>query len=118
MKRVFLVDCVAPIPIGHAVEVRVMKEPKKGFLSRRVDAKYQPKQPWVKDLDTGVEYAVLWQYSDAAVVHMAPGTEYPERLRGDLEEVERVTGEVVSCRVLTLPGGENWKVQTRLELEV
>ena len=118
MKRVFLVDGVAPIPVGHSVEFRIMEEPKKGFLSRRIDAKYQSQQPWVKDLDTGVEYGVLWQYSDATAVRMVPGVEYPEALRGDLEKIERVTGEVVSCRVLTLPSGENWKIQTRLEVEV
>ena len=117
MKRVFLLDSVAPIPVGHQVEVRVLQEPKKGFLSRRVDAKHQPKQPWVKDLDTGVEYGVLWQYNDATAVRTTPGEEYGEALRGDLEALETVKGEVLSCRVLTIPGGERWSVQTRLTID-
>ena len=118
-KRVVLVDAAAPIPVGHRVEVRILKEPKAGFLSRRSGAKHQTDQPWVRDLDTGVTYGVLWQYSDAMSVTTLPGEDWGASVRSDLEEVERFEGKVRACRVLTVGGANsgNWWVQTRLELE-
>jgi hypothetical protein len=76
MAEQIVVDCIAPIPVGHMVEVRVFKEPAKGFLSRRADAKYQVHHPWVRDLETKVEHRVYWQYSDSGMLSSHPGTQF------------------------------------------
>lgn len=118
MSEVFLVDGVAPVPVGHRVEVRVLKEPDAGWFSRRIGADTQPDQPWVKDLDTGVEYGVYWQVSDVTALDGNPGQVFGAHLRTDLEQLRAVTGRVVACRVLTLGSGDGWRVQTRLELDL
>ncbi len=117
MKKVVLVDCAAPVPVGHKVQVRNLKEEERGFLSRRVGSKHQVDQPWVRDLDTGVEYGVYWQYADLNAVPGEPGVDFGGVVRGDLEEVAVVTGQVMACRVMTITG-ERWRIQTRLVLEV
>jgi len=114
MTKTILVDCAAPIPVGHRVEVRVLKEPEAGFLSRRSGSKHQINQPWVKDLDTGVEYTVYWHNSNFGSIMGAPGQDFGATLRSDLETVSTHTGVVTACQVLTISGSENWRLQTRL----
>lgn len=118
MTRTILVDCAAPIPLGHRVQVRVLKEPDAGWLNRRAGSGHQTDQPWVKDLDTGVEYALYWQYSNTGALQGEPGQDFGDTLRADLETQQSLTGTVTACRVLTLGGGDSWRLQTRLDITV
>ena len=118
MTETVLVDCAAAIPVGHRVEIRVLKEPEGGFLSRRTGSKVQVNQPWVKDLDTGVEYGLYWQYSATGALQGYAGQDFGPSMRGELETVKTVTGTVAGCRVLTIGSGDGWRLQTRLVVEV
>lgn len=107
---------LAPIPVGHRVRVtwHVLEEP---GLAGQVRTDTRPHQPWITDLDTGVEYRTDW--ASGAMRRRGPDEPYRigESLRMDLREERVVEAVVRRCEVFTVRGYPELEVQTRLVLE-
>jgi len=115
--RTFTVVHVAPVPVGHRVEIRFF-EAGRGLFSKA--PKVARDAPLITDLDTGVVYGSHWHYVKSAGIASSafdPDTP-PADVRPDLVTAEVVTGRVVSCRLVTVMGGTTWRVQTTLDVAI
>lgn len=101
----------APIPIGHKVRVvwydQVARHP-------RAHA-----EPWIQDLETGVEYGPAWLYLPDVSADMVSNAKDVDRPAPGSTATKELIGVVQRCVVVTLrPKFERqqWHVQTRLDL--
>ncbi|GDX82405.1 hypothetical protein LBMAG42_42160 [Deltaproteobacteria bacterium] len=103
---------VAPIPVGHRVELRTFLRKQKMF------GKPEPafNEPLVTDLDTGVIYAEDWHFRDVDMYRSGEIVEC-SLVQRDLPEHARVVGRVRSCRILWIGSGEGRYPQTTLVVE-
>lgn len=108
-------ECVGtyPIPVGHRVEVR-MFEVATGLLGRGRESR--PQQPWIVDLNTGIVYGHGWQYTNLDMLTPWVPVQLNPEVRGDLNEIWRVTAVVDACRVVWLSLGSVHFPQTTLVL--
>jgi hypothetical protein len=102
------VDFAVAIPIGHHVEAIQFK--KKGTDKVLIG-------PWIKDLDTGIEYGMDFHYEDRNLVHFDKITVWPIDIREDLEIDKKIIGRITRCRILTMRISMDWLMQTRLQIE-
>ena len=112
-----VVVLVAPVPVGHRVEVCFLRRRVAGLFSNTlVEADHQP---MITDLDSGVVYAseLPWAPGDGL---KQPDQPLPLRVgSGPAAEVkQRLVGRVRACRVLTLRGLSEVDEQTHLLIEV
>ena len=112
---------LAPVPVGHQVEIRWYKKQIKGLLSGTRWQEF-PHSP-VKDLDSGIVYGTFdcfWDSGVAATLKMDSPTELGEQVLPQLELKKTVTGKVAACRVATYDLGVGssrlFKVQTSLTI--
>jgi hypothetical protein len=110
---------VAPVPVGHRVELRWYRKLVTGLLSGQ---RYEstPNHPFVRDLDTGVVYGDHDLFlRHGAVVQVS--VDKPTPLEWDpLPEHQleyQVVGRVVGCRVSTFRIGQTFHVQSTLVVE-
>lgn len=115
MTRQFILDYVAPIPVGHRVELEVLATVEQGLF--KATKERHPHHPWIKDLDTGIEYTACWHHEELRGIRFKAGNVYPEERQPYVEVAERISGRVVACRLVTERIGDSWQVQTRLTLE-
>lgn len=101
---VYVFHYVAPIPVGHRVEVHFFARDT-GFFA--TDFHEQLDMPLIRDLDTGVEYAPEWLFE------RKPG---PPELSPTVQATRTVTGRVIACRVVAGLSGADWTAHTRLTL--
>ena len=111
-----VVVLVAPVPVGHRVEVCFLRRRVPGLISDRVlEADHQP---IITDLDSGVIYAseLAWAEDDPK----RPDLPLPLRVGAvpPAEVKQRLVGRVRACRVLTLRSFRDVDVQTHLQIEV
>ena len=91
---------LAPIPVGHRVEIRWYREIVTTAVGGR-QIREEPQQPWIKDLDTGVIYAAHWLFVAGGVYgdRVNVGT---REIRPTLEPTRALTGRVLSTQVVTV----------------
>lgn len=108
---------VAPIPVGHRVEITWTEEVRRGLVPGQDRTDGRPHQPVIVDLDTGVVYLSDW----AVGASRRKGPDQPYEVgAGTLSDhrVGRVLrGVVRACRVITVRGFPQLDVQTHLEVE-
>lgn len=105
-KQDITVDFAAPIPLGHKVEVVQFKKKDKILIG-----------PWIKDIDTGIEYGMDFHYEDRGFLHFDKLTVWPVDIRSDIDVDKKITGTITRCRVLTMRLNLDWLMQTRLQIE-
>lgn len=111
----FTLDYVAPIPIGHRVELaefHELKTDRKGRTTEQAIRGY-----WIKDLDTGIEYGMDRHYIAQGFAKYNQAEEYPIQIRADLTSVRIVAGKVTVRRVLTQRSSQDWQIQTRIAIQ-
>lgn len=114
---------IAPIPVGHRVELTFLKKPLIGWFSS-VIAGYEDMldKPIVRDMETGVVYASTNVYTEHDYVTPRGASPLPDHHRPELEQDHVVIGRVVSCRVISYQPGyasdrDTTHIQTTLVLE-
>jgi hypothetical protein len=106
---------VAPVPVGHEVEVRTYFKDQGVFSKKPVE---QPLRPLVIDRDTGVVYGEDWHFQPISTYVVGePRPEIPIEPRSDLRESARWRGKVTACRILWIGSGETRFPQTTLLVE-
>lgn len=114
--RTFTLVHAAPVPVGHRVEIGLIKQTAGVF--KKVE-KLNLSEVVLRDLDSGIEFASEWHYQKSMGVSTNahdPQT-YPQELRSDLEMGETITGKVLQCRVITVMAGSIWRVQTTITVQ-
>jgi len=107
---------LAPIPVGHEVEVRTFSR-EEGLFSKTLEHKAD--EPLIVDIDTGVTYGQDWHFQEIhAYVSGEVRPDLPLEVRSDLHEQERWRGTVTACRVAWIGGGDSRYPQTTLLVEL
>lgn len=117
--QTFTLQQIAPIPIGHRVELQFFEEAASAGLFKKDTAEPNWHEPMARDLDTGVIYASHWHFVERSSMgtnaHFAKVNTYPPNVLARLKPAARVVGRVVYCRVITESVGSGiFKVQTTL----
>jgi hypothetical protein len=117
--QTYTLQHVAPIPVGHRVELQFFEEAGSGGLFKKGEANLH--EPMVRDLDTGVIYASHWHFVDRASItqtsYFTKVNAYPPAPLPALKPAGRVLGRVLACRVITeCMGSQIFKVQTTLTI--
>lgn len=114
---------LAPVPVGHQVELNWYKKQVTGILTGKKWEEF-PHTPIIKDLDSGVVYGTFdffWDHGAAAVIDMDKPTALSVQVLPQLELQYAVKGKVTACRVATYDMGIGrsrlFKVQTSLTIE-
>jgi hypothetical protein len=85
------VDVVAPVPVGHRVQLRWLQMPVRNiavFGADTMSFEPRPREPVIIDLETGITYGSSWAIDESG----RPRTELP---------VEReASGRVARCAVV------------------
>lgn len=108
---------LAPIPLGHRVRVvwHHLEQPGRGGGPNHVDTR--PHQPWITDLDTGVQYRTDWAVgSDRRRVPDDPYV-LGAALTPDHRVERELVGTVTRCIVTTVRGWPALELQTELQIE-
>ncbi|MBM4370595.1 MAG: hypothetical protein FJ098_03030 [Deltaproteobacteria bacterium] len=115
--RTFAVAHIAPIPVGHRIEVRFFAVERGVFKKTR---HVSLDQPSITDLDTGIVYGSTWHHAEELGVSTSAFDPKvpPTELRTNLVTEEVVSGRVVACRLHTVMGGTTWRVQTTVSIQV
>ncbi|MFC2092654.1 hypothetical protein ACFLSV_02025 [Bacteroidota bacterium] len=114
---------LAPVPVGHQVEINWYKKQVTGILTGKKWEEF-PHTPIIKDLDSGVVYGTFdffWDHGAAAAIDMEKPTALSVQVLPQLERQYAVKGKVTACRVATYDMGIGrsrlFKVQTSLTIE-
>ncbi len=110
------VDYVAPIPLGHKVEIIQFKKKKKNISGNKETEKILI-GPYIKDLDTGIEYGMDFHFEDRSLMNFNKVTVWPIDIRNDLEIDKKIEGSITRCRILTMRINMDWMMQTRLQIK-
>jgi hypothetical protein len=108
---------IAPVPVGHRVELTWFEEVSRGLVPGQERVDDRPHQPLIRDLDTGVEYASDWVLGVSRRRRPDVPFELGEVPRTELRVQRRATGVVRACRLVTVRGFPELEVQTHLEVE-
>jgi len=111
------VAAVAPIPVGHRVEIRIYAE-EEGLFSKTWTPRFH--DPHIVDTTSGVTYASAWLFEAVAMyrsgeVQVRP--DLPLEIRPDLREHARMAGTVRACRITWIGNGDSRYPQTTLAIE-
>jgi hypothetical protein len=118
-QRILLIGAF-PIPVGHEVEITWYRiETAATSLLGKDKTKVQPlHSPEVRDLTTGIRYAIYAQFSDGGAYK--PGSINLQRheTRPGLVADQKVAGKVVSCSIVDLRWSSRSSSQVETELVV
>ena len=104
-----------PIPVGHRVRIRWLVLPaSRGVFGR--SEKREPHQPWVQDLETGVEFAPDYLFTGGGTKRLGEVHSIAETFDPDLQTERELVGVVRACRVVPQLWGD-YSVQTHLWVE-
>ena len=107
----------APIPVGHRVEVLWFTEEVEGIFSGSKTHVYDA-EPYIKDLDTGIEYASHRAFVHGGMKMSHQPLEVGEQANPSLRVSHRIVGVVRRCRVITCVAFSGDPLQTHLDVEV
>jgi len=107
---------VAPIPVGHKVELNFIVQ-KAGVF--RKEGKISESEAILKDLDTGIIYALASYFRKSFTISGAAydPEEIPMEPLPDLVIGKTVKGKVIACNLYTLMAGNTWRIQTQITVE-
>ena len=109
---------IAPIPVGHRVEITWHGEKKLSWKGKISADPAKRANAVIKDLNTGVVYGTLDFYLRATSYNTEDGRPLEAEPLPELGVAGRVTGRVAACRVLTgTYQGKVSAVQTTLTVE-
>jgi hypothetical protein len=118
-KRIVLIGAF-PIPVGHVVEITWFRieTAATGLLGKHKTKVESLHSPQVRDLTTGIRYAVHAQFSDG--VGFKPGSINLQRHedRPGLVVDQRAAGSVVSCSIVDLRWDARGSSQIETELVI
>lgn len=103
----------AAIPIGHHVEL-TWRLKAGGLLGNKLVE--QPYEPFLIDLDSGVQYAPEWQVGTHATFRSGAVNDYASEPRVELQVTRVVRGRVRSCTIVHVGMAEPYQ-QTILVIE-
>ena len=115
-RKTITVPYIAPIPVGHRIELRFFNEEKGVFKKHK---ELNASLPLIRDLDFGIEYGHIDHYKHLVGFSAVPlpPHEYPLTPRTDLDWCEARIARVASCRVLTEAWADEYQAQTTLVVE-
>lgn len=113
-----VVVLVAPVPVGHRVEVVWYEEVSRGLVPGQERVDDREHQPLITDLDTGVAYGSDWVWGVSRRRRPDVPYEIGGRPRSELRVQKKVTGMVRACRMVTIRGYPELEVQTHLTIEL
>ena len=107
----------APIPVGHRFECRwyEAREPK---LFGEGDWKTVVHEPWLRDLETGIEYGTARPFEHAAMKPAYGPIHLGDDPNPEVRVGVSVVGIVRRCRVLTCVGFTGDPIQTHIDFEL
>lgn len=105
---------VAPIPVGHRVEVRTYLV-ETGVFRKTQEPNFE--QPVIVDLDTGVVYSDVDNFAQINMYRPGARMQVPTDPRPDLKLHGRWHGVVRQCQVLWIGGGSSKYPQTTLVVD-
>ena len=116
MTKTYTLVHVAPIPVGHTIELKLIAETT-GIFQKEV--RMNETEAVVTDLDSGITYACSDHVQTSFAISAAAQdpSELPMELRPDLKIGSVVRGRVVACHLYTLMAGSTWRVQTQITVE-
>jgi hypothetical protein len=110
---------LAPIPVGHRVELRWYRKLVTGLLSgQRYES--MPAQPVVRDLDTGIVYGdfdVFWRHGPVMQIPYNAPTALEWEVLPEHQLEYQVVGRVAGCRIATHRLSPDFHFQTTLVVE-
>ena len=107
---------VAPVPVGHRVEVCFLRRQVPGMVRDRVLE--DDHQPVITDLDSGVVYGSELAWGDNTTRRQGAPLPLKVGPLADSDVKRRLVGRVRACRVVTVRGAGEVDVQTLLQVEV
>jgi hypothetical protein len=107
---------VAPIPVGHTVEIKFTVETIGIF---KKEEKINETEAIVKDLDTGIIYGLYKHFIDlpGIVGNANNPKELPMEILPNLVIGKIIKGKVIACNLITLMTNSLWRVQTQITIE-
>lgn len=109
------VGAVAPIPVGHHVEIRIYAE-EEGLFSKTWTPRVHDAH--IVDTTTGITYASAWLFEAINMYRCGEiRPDLPLEIRPDLREHARTAGTVRACRVTWIGSGDSRYPQTTLAIE-
>jgi hypothetical protein len=114
----FVVVFVAPVPVGHSVEITWYEHVQEGLVPSQSRVDSRPAEPVIRDLDTGITYMTEWAVGSQRRKSPDAAYELGDDLLADYQEAKQVTGKVLWCQVVTIRGYPQVDVQTHLLIEI
>jgi hypothetical protein len=109
------VAAVAPIPVGHRVEIRIYAE-EEGLFSKTWTPRFH--DPHIVDLTSGITYGSVWLFEAVNMYRCGEvRPDIPFEIRSDIREHARMTGTVRVCRITWIGAGDSRYPQTTLAVE-
>ena len=105
---------VAPIPVGHRVEIRTYFI-ETGVFRKKKEPNFN--DPMIIDLDTGVVYSDVANFKQVGSYHTNSRIPVPTVPRPDLQLHGRWQGVIRQCQVLWIGFGDSRYPQTTLVVE-
>lgn len=105
---------VAPIPVGHRVEITWYEVVRPGLVPSQERVDEREHQPVVRDLDTGVVYTTDWVVGVERRSRPDAAYRVGDRPRTDARAKDTLRGVVRACRVITVRGFPEVDFQTEL----
>lgn len=111
-----VVVLLAPVPVGHRVEVVWYAEVSRGLVPGQERVDEREHQPLITDLDTGIAHGSDFVWGVSRRRRPDVPFELGDAPRAELRVQRRVTGVVRACRLVTIRGFPDLEVQTHLEI--
>ena len=112
--RKLLLRQLAAVPLGHDVEVRFFRRPKRSAWDgsvKKLAGEPTDDEAVVRDRDTGVLYGRDWHFQ------LGLDSRREEDACPELVEIETLEGRVTSCQVVTRMTGPDFSIETWLTID-
>ena len=116
MTEEITVVLVAPVPVGHRVQVRWYEEVLRGLVPGQERRDGRPSEPVIEDLDTGITYQSEWPVGASRRRSPDEPYELGAMILPDHQLVRTLEGICSACRVVTIRGYPDLEVQTHLQI--
>jgi hypothetical protein len=105
---------IAPIPVGHRIEVRTYYV-ETGVFTKKREPDFN--RPLITDLDTGVVYSDANNFENIIAYRSGDRRKFPTRPRADLQPHGLWRATVRECIVMSIGYGQSAYTQTTLVVD-